>query len=423
MPPAKRDRGDLAPSRGQRRRGLAPSDNPRESDRGAAVRRRRGQASRTVVFCGTRGVPAGYGGFETAVDEISRRFVKNGYDCVVVCRRSSGGEAIETHEGRRLVYVEGSSSAKLDTFVSALETGWHLLRHRSDYGYVFWFNNANFPGILLTFLTRLPMSVNTDGMEWRRTKWAWPFKAYYFLASFLVARLCGSLISDSKAMRSFYKRVFRKDTECIPYGIPDIPSVPAERRSHILERYGLEAGRYFLQITRFEPDNLPLEAARAFRQAGLAKQGFKTLLVGYQRPTPYAQEIKALAGGGNVLVADAVYDPEVVATLRQNCFSYVHGNSVGGTNPALIEAMATCPRVLAIDVLFSREMLGETGYFFRPDDMAAAFHDVLGRADRSADMRLRVRSVYRWDDVAQSYMRLVEGRPADYPPFSGDRAL
>lgn len=375
---------------------------------------------RAVVFCGTRGVPAGYGGFETAVDEISRRFVENGYDCVVVCRRSSGGDAPKTHKGRRLVYVEGSSSAKLDTFVSAFETGWHLLRHRDAYGHVFWFNNANFPGILLTLLARLPMSVNTDGMEWRRAKWTWPFKAYYFLASFFVARLCRSLISDSKAMRSFYKKVFRKDTECIPYGIPDIPSVPDERHSDILKRYGLEAGRYFLQITRFEPDNLPLKAARTFRDAGLARQGFKFLLVGYQRPTPYAQEIKAMAGKENVLVADAVYDPEVVATLRQSCFSYVHGNSVGGTNPALIEAMATCPRVLAIDVPFSREMLGETGFFFRPDDMASAFRDVLGRADRSAVMRRRVRSLYRWDDVARSYMCLVEGRPADYPPFSKD---
>ena len=365
-------------------------------------------------------MPAGYGGFETAVDEISRRFVENGYACVVICRRSSGGDALQTHEGRRLVYVEGSSSAKLDTFVSAFETGWHLLRHRGAYGYVFWFNNANFPGILLTLLARLPMSVNTDGMEWRRAKWAWPFKAYYFLASFSISRLSGSLISASKAMRAYYRKVFRRDTECIPYGIPDIPSVVAERRSDILRRYGLEAGQYFLQITRLEPDNLPLEAARAFRDAGLAQQGFKFLLVGYQRPTPYAQQIKAMAGEENVLVADAVYDPEVVATLRQNCFSYVHGNSVGGTNPALIEAMATCPRVLAIDVPFSREMLGETGFFFRPDDMAAAFRDVLGRADRSAGMRGRVRSLYRWDDVARSYMGLVEGRSADYPPFSKD---
>ena len=86
-------------------------------------------ARATVAFCGTRGVPANYGGFETAVDEISRRFVEHSYESVVFCRGSSE-EAPASHEGRRLIYVKGSSVRALDTFVSAFQTGWHLLRHR-----------------------------------------------------------------------------------------------------------------------------------------------------------------------------------------------------------------------------------------------------------------------------------------------------
>ena len=371
-----------------------------------------------IVFCGTRGVPAEYGGFETAVDEISRRFVKNGYDCTVVCRKSSGGEAPAEHEGRKLVYVEGSTSAKLDTFVSSFQTGWHLLLHRCEYDHAFWFNNANLPGILLTLLARIPTSVNTDGMEWRRAKWSLPFKAYYFLASFLVARLCRSVISDSEAMQAFYKDTFGKHTELVPYGIPQQRTVSPERQKEILEEYGLEAGRYFLQITRFEPDNLPLESAVAFRAGGLAKEGFELLLVGYQRDTPYARRIEALSGRDGIRVAGAVYDPEVVVTLRENCFSYIHGNSVGGTNPALLEAMATCPRVLAVDVPFSREMLGETGYFFRLEDMVETFRQVLDRPDGSEALRKRVRSRYQWDAVAEGYMRLVEKLPADYSPVA-----
>lgn len=375
-------------------------------------------SGKKVIFCGTRGVPAGYGGFETAVDEISHRFVKNGYECTVVCRKSSGGGELRTHDERELVYVEGSASARLDTFVSSFQTGWRLLRNRREYDHAFWFNNANLPGILLTLLARIPTSVNTDGMEWRRAKWKLPFKAYYLLASFLVARLCESVISDSEAMRAFYKDTFGKQTELIPYGIPEQRTVSPERQAEILEEYGLEAGRYFLQITRFEPDNLPLESAVAFRAAGLAREGFKLLLGGYQRDTPYARQIKAMSGRDGILVADAVYDPEVVVTLRENCFSYVHGNSVGGTNPALLEAMATCPRILAIDVPFSREMLGETGYFFRPEDMVESFREILDHLDGSGALRERVRSRYQWDAVAESYMRLAEGRPAGYSPVA-----
>ncbi len=374
-------------------------------------------SGKTVAFCGTRGLPANYGGFETAADEISARFAENGYDCVVFSRKSSsGGKTPERHEGRRLVYVEGSSARSLDTFVSAFQTGWRLLRNRKEYDHVFWFNNANLPGILLTLLARIPTSVNTDGMEWRRAKWKLPFKAYYVLASLLVSLLCKSVVSDSRAMQSFYKKVFRKNTQFIPYGIPKTPGVSEEKQAAILREYGLEAGRYFLQITRFEPDNLPLDAIVSFREAGLSRDGFKFLLVGYQRDTPYAGRIKALSGKDGILVADAVYDPEVIATLRRNCFSYVHGNSVGGTNPALIEAMATCPRVLAIDVQFSREMLGDTGSFFRPDDMAESFRRIPTRPERSAAMQARVKSRYQWDAVAENYMRLAEKMPANYSP-------
>lgn len=372
-----------------------------------------------VAFCGTRGVPANYGGFETAVDEISKRLVKSGYGCTVLCRKSSGGKVLDYHEGRKLVYVSGSSSSKLDTFVSAFQTGWHLLRNRREYDHVFWFNNANFPGILLTLLARIPMSVNTDGMEWRRAKWKWPFKAYYFLASLLISFLCGSVISDSRSMQSYYKKVFRKDTEFVPYGIPRLHEVSAEKEATILKEYGLKPKRYLLQITRFEPDNLVLDAAVAFRAAGLARDGFKLLLVGYKQPTPYARQIRAMAGKEGILVVDAVYDAEVLAVLRANCFCYVHGNCVGGTNPALLEAMASCPRVLAIDVPFSREVLGKKGRFFTSENMVASLRSIPDWLDESEEMRGRVRSLYQWDAVARSYMRLVEDQPADYTPVPG----
>jgi glycosyltransferase involved in cell wall biosynthesis len=369
---------------------------------------------RTVAFCGTRGVPANYGGFETAVDEISQRFVKNGYDCAVFCRESSSGKRLKYHEGRRLVYVKGSSRRALDTFVSAFQTGWHLLRNRRDYGHVFWFNNANLPGILLTLLARIPTSVNTDGMEWRRAKWKWPFKAYYLLASLLISLLCRGVISDSKAMQSFYKKTFGRETEFVPYGVPRTPTVSPHEEPEILDCYGVTSGRYFLQITRFEPDNLPLNAARAFKASRLAEDGFKLLLIGYKHGTSYAEEIKSMSGENGILVAGAVYDPEVLAVLRANCFCYVHGNSVGGTNPALLEAMATCPRVLAIEGPFSREVLGDEGRFFEPKAMVEALRETLSYPDNSAAMRERVRSRYQWTAVARSYINLMEGRPANY---------
>lgn len=373
--------------------------------------------AKPVAFCGTRGVPANYGGFETTVDEISKRFVKSGYECVVFCRESSAEKVMQRHEGRKLVYVKGSSSPKLDTFVSAVETGWHLLHNRGRYSFVFWFNNANLPGILFTLLARIPMAVNTNGMEWRRPKWSPPFKAYYLIASLLVSLLCRNVISDSTSMQSYYRKVFRKETYFIPYGIPESKPVSSEKSSAILKQYGLEPSRYFLQITRFEPDNLVLDNVLAFRAASLAKEGFKLLLIGYKPPgTPYAQQVKAMSGKDGVLVANAVYDAEVLNTLRSNCFCYVHGNTVGGTNPALLEAMASCPRIFAVDVPFSREVLGPEGHFFSSSDMAVSLRSMLDCPDEAAAVRRRVRALYQWDAVARSYMRVAEGQRADYSP-------
>jgi hypothetical protein len=123
---------------------------------------------------------------------------------------SSGGNVLHFHNGRELVYVQGNSSPKLDTFVASFQTGRHLLRHRRRYGHAFWFNNANLPGILMTLLARIPTSVNTDGMEWRRANWGWHFKVYYFLAALLISRLCKSLISDSRGSNRITGRSFAR---------------------------------------------------------------------------------------------------------------------------------------------------------------------------------------------------------------------
>ena len=379
------------------------------------------EPGRTVIaFCGTRGVPANYGGFETAVDEISRRFVSKGETCEIFCRLSSSAESPESHEGRRLVYVKGSHSRKLDTFVSAWQTGLHLWRHRKRYKHVFWFNNANFPGIIMTRLARIPMSVNTDGLEWHRAKWAWPFKLYYIFSSFLICRMVKRLISDSFAIRDYYRRLFFKRTEVIPYGVPPQKEITAERAATILARFDLEKDRYFLQITRIEPDNLPLAVARAFVESGLGGEGFKLAIVGYRDDTDYAVQLKKLDSQHGISVIPAVYDPEVLAALRSNCFCYVHGNSVGGTNPALLEAMAFCPRIAAIDCIFSREVLGDTASFFKVTDISLVLISMISQPANAERLSARVESRYRWDAVADSYLRCVDSLPTDYEPAGRD---
>lgn len=308
----------------------------------------------------------------------------------------------------------GSKSRRLDTIVSSVQTGWRLLRNRRRYRHAFWFNNANLPGIVMTLLGRIPMTVNTDGLEWRRAKWSWPFKAYYYLSSWLISLLCRSLIVDSRGVGDYYRRRFARRGNFIPYGTTCVPEMRVRDQQMVLGQYGLQPGRYFLQITRLEPDNLPLRIAAAFRNSGLAERGFSMVCVGYKESTPYADSLLALNGRNGIQVNKAVYDQQVLCALRKNCFCYVHGNLVGGTNPALLEAMATCPRVMAVDCEFSREVLGATGLFFDRNDIEATFREVVLCEDHSTQLQQRVGSRYQWDAVADAYRRLAEGRAAEY---------
>lgn len=373
--------------------------------------------NKTIAFCGTRGLPANYGGFETAVDEITQRFIDEGYECDVFCRASNNSEKVQTHEGRNLIYVKGSNSRKLDTFVSSIQTGLYILKNRKKYDYLFWFNNANFLGIFLTLFSGIPMSINTDGLEWRRDKWSAPFKAYYVISSFLISLFCKNLISDSISIQSYYRKKFLKKTIFIPYGSPTIEKVDKEKENSILKDIGLEKGKYYLQITRFEPDNLPLAILEGFCNSSLPDKGFKMVLIGYKDATPYALQIKEMDGKQGVVVCNAIYDKEILSTLRKYCFSYVHGNSVGGTNPALLEAMASCSRIMAIEGPFSREVLGnDLGIYFNRENLSEVFNKSLETPDQRNQMGKRVQLKYSWDEVALSYMNLAEGKEANYIP-------
>jgi len=389
----------------------------RENRLGQLLHQTQADLSRGVIaFCGSRGLPANYGGFETAVDEITARFVEAGIECEVFCRRSNGDPRLTSHNGRQLTYVNGSEIPRLDTFVASLQTGWKLWKNRQQYDHVFWFNNANLPGIMMTRLAGINMTVNTDGLEWRRAKWSWPFKAYYFLASLIVSWTCPGLVSDSRAIQAYYQRLFKRRTSFIPYGVPGKVSPNTDRQRKILAQYDLEPGKYYLQITRIEPDNMPLQIARAFFDSGLARRDFKLIVIGYKEATNYAERLIAYRDKGGIKIHQALYDRDALYALRENCYCYMHGNSVGGTNPALLEAMAVCPRVMAIEGEFSREVLGPTGLYFDPNDIETAFHDSLKLEDQSKVMRERINSHYQWEAVARAYMYLAAGLPAAYTP-------
>lgn len=355
-----------------------------------------------IAILGTRGIPANYGGFETFAEELSCRLVQNGHDVVVYGRTNNIRYTGSLYKGVRLVLLPTIPHKYLDTLAHTFLSVWHVLFR--DVNVVLICNSAN---SILSFVPRLTGKktvVNVDGLERKRAKWSFLAKNYYLLSEWLSTFLPNAMVTDARAIAQYYLRRYGKQSYFIPYGADDrcLSSKAA------LERIGVEPEGYFLYVTRLEPENNPLLVARAFEQVHTDK---KLIIVG---DAPYARdyiaELKSTSDP-RIVFPGAIYGTGY-RELLSHAFCYIHATEVGGTHPALIEAMGCGRCVLYLDTVENREVAGDTALAFQksPQDLAEKIHAVLGnpglRKECQTRAQKRVRECYRWDQVTLEYERL-----------------
>lgn len=375
-------------------------------------------SSLRVALVGTRGVPARYGGFETAVEEVGRRLAERGHDVVVYCRPVAGEPRRTTYLGMRLVHLPVVRRRSLETLVHTALSVVHVATHRVDA--VVLFNAAN--SLLLPVLrsTRLPVATHVDGLEWRRAKWGPNGRRYYRLAESLAVRWSDALIADAQGIADYYRAEFGAPTRLIAYGAPQVG-----RAADRLGELDLTSRGYHLVVARFEPENhVDVIVAGYARSAA-------TLPLVVVGSAPYSADYTArvhAAADGRVRFLGAVWDADLLDQLFANALTYLHGHSVGGTNPALLRAIGAGAPTIAYDVSFNREVLGVHGEFFVDADavaarLVAAESDPEAAIERGERLRVRARD-YDWDDVTRRYEDLVSdlaARRVRRPRLSGRR--
>lgn len=353
-----------------------------------------------IAMIGTRGVPARYGGFETCVEELGKRLAVKGHRVTVYCRTSYYDDRPIGYKGMELVYLPNVKLRSLDTLSHTFISICHALWQSFDVLMVF--NAANSPALLLPRTLGMNIVVNPDGLEWKRGKWGRIGRRYYKLSEWLSAKLASRIIADSPGIKEYYHAEYGADSICIAYGA----YVADSSRPELLDSLGLAPGNYYLQITRFEPENNPLLTVQAFQRLKTDK---KLVLIGdvpYQ--SAYSQLIKRSAGA-NVLLPGFVYEQDLLHELWCNCYAYIHGNEVGGTNPALLQAMACGSFVIARNIDFNRHVLSGCGIFYEKtvDSLTQAMEWSLRRGlDLSEYKRCaqaRIRDHYSWESVADQY--------------------
>jgi glycosyltransferase involved in cell wall biosynthesis len=358
-----------------------------------------------IAIMGTRGIPARYGGFETCAEELAVRLVKRKYEVSVYCRSHFFGQMPNKYLGVELIFLPAIKIKFLETLSHTLFSIFHSLNKRFDVYLVF--NYGNSPLLLFLLLAGKKVILHTDGLEWKRSKWSWLGRLYYLFAEWLGAKLPVPLISDSREIERYYFRKYKRITHWIPYGATPSQSENPE----LLQRFGLMPRDYFLQVTRFEPENNPLLTVQAFEGLKINKK--LVLVGGVTYRSSYSERIKQTRDQ-RVILPGFIYEKRILRELLTNCYSYIHGNEVGGTNPALLEAMAAGCFIIARDVPFNREVLQDAGIYFQKnvqdlrEKMVWALDnpdEIRRRGQRAQDI---IREKYTWDQIINKYELLFE---------------
>ncbi|MFN7924370.1 MAG: DUF1972 domain-containing protein [Bryobacteraceae bacterium] len=353
-----------------------------------------------IAIVGTRGIPARYGGFETFAEELATRLVARGHSVTVYCRQRRDEPR---YRGVDLVTLPTIRHKYLDTVAHTFVSTLHLLFHRPDVA--LYCNAAN---AIFTWMPRMagvPVALNVDGLERNRKKWNVLGRAWYRLGEWLSTFCPNEVVSDAENIAAYYRERYGKASTFIPYGAD---TAKAEGTA-TLAQLGLEPGRYFLYVSRMEPENNALLVRQAFEQV---ESDMKLALIG---DAPYAAEyIRSVreTTDPRIVMPGAIYG-EGYRELTSHSFAYIQATEVGGTHPALIESMGRGALTLYLDTPENAEVAGGAAVAFTHDNLAEKLREVLAMTeDERQDLRrratARVAERYGWASVTDAYERLFQ---------------
>jgi glycosyltransferase involved in cell wall biosynthesis len=363
-----------------------------------------------IAILGTRGIPANYGGFETFAEHLSTRLAARGHEVTVYCRAHYTSPRELEFQGVRLKVLPTIRHKYFDTIVHSFLSALHSVPRRYDAALIC--NAANAPFASILRLTGTPVALNVDGLEHKRKKWNSIARRYYLLAERLATILPNETVTDARVIQEYYLARYRVASTMIAYG------AEVERRPDpSVRRWRVEPNRYVLYVSRLEPENNAHLVIEAFKRVRTAH---KLLIIG---DAPYAHDyiadLKARARRDRRIIFTGFVFGRDYRALQQNAYCYVHATEVGGTHPALLEAMGFGNCVLTLAAPENMEAIGDAGIAYADEnDLAEKLQRVLRDGSLVHSYRnraqARVQEVYDWDYVVDQYERLfaqMAGKP------------
>jgi glycosyltransferase involved in cell wall biosynthesis len=359
-----------------------------------------------IAMIGIKAIPARFGGFETAVDELSRGLVKCGHPVRVYNRSGMSTWPGRDYEGVELVTLPTVRSKNLSTIVHAFLATLHLIFHPVDVVHYFTTGTTVFAPIPRLLGMKVVCSV--DGTDWQRGKWGRFARWYLRFSERLAVSFCHGLVADSRDVMRYYEERYGAGACLITYGMREARSEGCEW----LDQFGLRSREYVLFVGRLVPENNIHHLIRAFENTKSEK---KLVIVG---DDPWEKEY--------VRSLKSTRDPRVVFTggvygdgyeqLQRNAYFFVLPDEVGGTHPALVEAMGFGNCVLVNDTPSNVEVIGAAGFRYRgaegPNDLREKLQTLVDDPQLVQDYRVkaseRAQTHYRWDNVVHLHAALYQ---------------
>ncbi|THG30627.1 glycosyltransferase family 1 protein [Glaciibacter flavus] len=353
---------------------------------------------------GTHGIPASYGGFETAAENIAKDMLAHGWEPVVYCQGSGSGPiVVDEWNGISRVTIPVAR----DGWLGTSEFDWRSIMHAVRSGdpcLTFGYNTALFN--VVQRVMGIPNVINMDGIEWSRARWGKFRQAILYVNERIACLVGNELIADHPQIAAYLSRKAPSGKiTTITYGANAVDSASVAPVAHL----HLIPGRYLTLVCRPIPENSILELVRAFsrRHRGV----LLAVVGGYSLGDDYQRAVMA-AASDEVKFVGPVYEPSSLAALRFHGLGYLHGHTVGGTNPSLVEAMAAGNPIVAHDNVYNRWVAQDSALYFRDEDQAdEAISQILESTDVRSRLSQRARDrhaeEFTWTHVAGQYRSLL----------------
>jgi len=361
--------------------------------------KRKNKASRRVAIIGSRGYPSFYGGFETAVRHVAPYLADKGWDVTVYGRKDAVSENKLSRDIRiRSVTVPCIESKSLSTLTSGFSSALHCFFKKPDVAIVL--NVANGFWLPMLKIRGIKIVANVDGLEWKREKWGLAAKAVFYIGARMTALFADKIICDAKELQRYWRENFKRESLFIPYG--GIAHGPLPIALNLTHR------GYVLLVARFVPENTISEF---FEAVPTLQEKYPVILVGSSGyGGDFDDRARTLSENHtNVKWLGQISDDPLLHSLWQHAGAYFHGHSVGGTNPALVQAMSSGAPVIARDTAFNREVLGTRGVFTKPDSFSITMgiREIMENPSLQTSIAdasiVRAKDKYNWVQICIDY--------------------